>query len=66
MKVLDFPSGCRCRFHAELKSSRCLPKLSNVFMTFAWYGDLATLKDKAWYVAAVISWGIAFFEYLAQ
>ena len=40
--------------------------LSNVFMTFAWYGHLKNLHNKAWYVAALISWGIALFEYLLQ
>ena len=40
--------------------------LSNVFMTFAWYGHLGSLKDKAWYIAVAVSWGIAFFEYLLQ
>jgi uncharacterized protein len=40
--------------------------LSNVFMTFAWYGHLRTLNDRKWYVAAVVSWGIALFEYLLQ
>lgn len=40
--------------------------LSNVFMTFAWYGHLKNLNNKAWYIAAIISWGIAFFEYLLQ
>jgi uncharacterized protein len=40
--------------------------LSNVFMTFAWYGHLKTLNDRKWYVAAVASWGIALFEYLLQ
>ena len=40
--------------------------LSNVFMTFAWYAHLKNLADKPWYVAAVISWGIAFFEYMLQ
>jgi uncharacterized protein (DUF486 family) len=40
--------------------------LSNVFMTFAWYGHLRTLGSKPWYVAAIVSWGIAFFEYLLQ
>ena len=40
--------------------------LSNVFMTFAWYGHLKNLSNKAWYVAALISWGIALFEYLLQ
>ena len=39
---------------------------SNVFMTFAWYAHLRNLNDKAWYVAALISWGIALFEYLLQ
>jgi uncharacterized protein len=39
---------------------------SNVFMTFAWYGHLKHLNHKAWYVAALVSWGIALFEYLLQ
>jgi uncharacterized protein (DUF486 family) len=43
-----------------------LLSLSNVFMTFAWYGHLRTLGDRKWYVAVVASWGIAFFEYLLQ
>ena len=40
--------------------------LSNVFMTFAWYAHLRNLSDKPWYIAALISWGIALFEYLLQ
>ena len=40
--------------------------LSNVFMTFAWYAHLRDLKDKPWWIAAFISWGIAFFEYMLQ
>lgn len=40
--------------------------VSNLFMTFAWYGHLRTLGDRKWYVAAVVSWGIALFEYLFQ
>ena len=40
--------------------------LSNVFMTFAWYGHLKNLRGKAWFVAALVSWGIALFEYLLQ
>jgi len=40
--------------------------LSNVFMTFAWYAHLRDLRDKPWIIAALISWGIAFFEYLVQ
>jgi len=40
--------------------------LSNVFMTFAWYAHLKDLSGRAWYVAALVSWGIALFEYLLQ
>jgi len=40
--------------------------LSNIFMTFAWYAHLRHLNDKAWYIAAILSWGIALFEYLLQ
>ena len=40
--------------------------LSNLFMTYAWYGHLKNLGGKPWYVAAVASWGIALFEYLLQ
>ncbi|MEI6970069.1 MAG: DMT family protein [bacterium] len=40
--------------------------LSNVFMTFAWYGHLKNMSDRAWYVAAIVSWSIALFEYLLQ
>jgi uncharacterized protein (DUF486 family) len=40
--------------------------LSNLFMTYAWYGHLKDQAHKAWYVAALVSWGIALFEYLLQ
>ena len=40
--------------------------LSNVFMTFAWYGHLKNLSTSPWYIAALVSWGIAFFEYMLQ
>lgn len=40
--------------------------LSNVFMTFAWYGHLKNMSHRPWIVAAIVSWGIAFFEYLLQ
>ena len=40
--------------------------LSNIFMTFAWYGHLKSLNTRAWYIAALVSWGIALFEYLLQ
>ncbi len=40
--------------------------LSNVFMTFAWYAHLKNLNGKPWMIAVLVSWGIAFFEYLLQ
>jgi len=47
---------------------RCAAMLvaSNVFMTFAWYGHLKNLREKPWWIAAGVSWGIAFFEYVLQ
>jgi uncharacterized protein (DUF486 family) len=39
---------------------------SNVFMTVAWYGHLRNMRASPWYVAALVSWGIALFEYLLQ
>jgi uncharacterized protein (DUF486 family) len=43
-----------------------LLKLSNAFITFAWYGRLKSLNNKAWYITTIVSWGIALFEYLLQ
>lgn len=43
-----------------------LLSLSNVFMTFAWYAHLKELNQKPWIIAALVSWGIAFFEYMFQ
>ena len=43
-----------------------LLSLSNIFMTVAWYGHLKNLSSKAWWIAALISWSIALFEYLLQ
>jgi uncharacterized protein (DUF486 family) len=40
--------------------------VSNLFMTFAWYGHLKNMSASPWYVAALVSWGIALFEYLIQ
>ena len=40
--------------------------LSNVFMTFAWYAHLKEMNHKPWYLAALVSWGIALVEYLFQ
>ena len=39
---------------------------SNIFMTFAWYAHLRNLGQKPWWIAALVSWGIALFEYLLQ
>ena len=43
-----------------------LLSLSNIFMTFAWYAHLKELNNRPWIVAALVSWGIAFFEYMLQ
>jgi uncharacterized protein (DUF486 family) len=40
--------------------------LSNVFMTFAWYAHLKNMQASKWYLAALVSWAIALFEYLIQ
>ncbi len=40
--------------------------ISNCFMTFAWYAHLKNLNGRAWIIAALVSWGIALFEYLLQ
>jgi hypothetical protein len=40
--------------------------LSNIFMAFAWYAHLRDLRDKPVLIAVLVSWGIAFFEYLLQ
>ncbi|MGH8799225.1 MAG: DMT family protein [Casimicrobiaceae bacterium] len=39
---------------------------SNLFMTFAWYAHLRNMQGRAWWIAALVSWGIALFEYLLQ
>ena len=40
--------------------------ISNVFMTFAWYAHLKNMNNRYWFLAVLVSWGIAFFEYLVQ
>jgi len=40
--------------------------ISNIFMTFAWYAHLKNLRTAPWYIAVVVSWGVAFFEYMLQ
>jgi uncharacterized protein (DUF486 family) len=49
-----------------LLSTVGLLAISNVFMTFAWYAHLKELSARPWYVAALVSWGVALFEYLFQ
>ena len=49
-----------------LAATATLLALSNLFMTFAWYGHLKHLQSSPWVVAALVSWGIALFEYLLQ
>jgi hypothetical protein len=49
-----------------LAATVSLLALSNLFMTFAWYGHLKHLNTHPWYLAAAVSWGIALFEYLLQ
>lgn len=51
---------------AQILTTAILLVLSNVFMTMAWYGHLQDLRHRPWFVAALISWGIALFEYLIQ
>ena len=40
--------------------------ISNIFMTYAWYGHLKTMKDSPIWIVILASWGIAFFEYMFQ
>src|SRR5690606_25421828 len=58
-KILDF-------IMREIGITIGLLTISNIFMTFAWYAHLRDLGSKPWLVAALISWGIAFFEYMLQ
>ena len=50
----------------EIWQTVVLLTISNVFMTFAWYAHLKELNHKPWIIAALVSWGIAFFEYMIQ
>lgn len=50
----------------EIGLTVLLLSLSNVFMTFAWYAHLKDLSSKPWIIAALVSWGIALFEYMLQ
>ncbi|MEQ1719506.1 MAG: DMT family protein [Nitrosomonas sp.] len=50
----------------EIWQTVVLLTMSNVFMTFAWYAHLKELNHKPWIIAALVSWGVAFFEYMIQ
>jgi uncharacterized protein len=64
------PGGCSrievVQLTTPFLTTTLLLAASNVFMTFAWYGHLKHLQHKPWIVAALVSWGIALFEYLLQ
>src|SRR5215813_8216633 len=64
---LDTPMNLAASFAAQ-PAIVCavLLTLSNLFMTFAWYGHLKNLAGSPWWIAALVSWGIALFEYLLQ
>lgn len=53
-------------FNSPILLTSLLLIASNVFMTFAWYGHLKNLATSPWYIAALVSWGIALFEYMLQ
>jgi uncharacterized protein (DUF486 family) len=53
-------------FMPTIAKTILLLTISNVFMTFAWYAHLKNLSNKPWIIAALVSWGIALFEYLFQ
>jgi len=55
-----------CAAVRTIATTVVLLALSNVFMTFAWYAHLKNLAAKPWYVAALVSWGVALLEYLIQ
>ncbi|HEX5392068.1 MAG TPA: DMT family protein [Rhodocyclaceae bacterium] len=57
------------QFFAQLPvvmQTALLLAVSNVFMTIAWYAHLKNLSDRPWWIAALLSWGVALFEYLVQ
>ncbi|MDB5862915.1 MAG: hypothetical protein JWO70_721 [Betaproteobacteria bacterium] len=53
-------------FAQPIPTTVLLLTASNLFMTFAWYGHLKNLGASPWWIAALVSWGIALFEYLLQ
>jgi uncharacterized protein (DUF486 family) len=64
--VADGTGGWRNALMPIIVKTTLLLMVSNVFMTFAWYAHLKELNHKPWFVAAAISWAVAFFEYMFQ
>jgi uncharacterized protein len=70
-QMLEFPASPAVRVipmfsPSTLAATVGLLICSTLFMTLAWYGHLKNLNDKPWWIAALVSWGIALFEYLLQ
>lgn len=65
-RTLCNPTSARLSLSGIVLRTVILLIASNLFMTFAWYGHLKSLGSKPWYIAALVSWGIALFEYLLQ
>ena len=53
-------------FSSPILTASLMLAASNLFMTFAWYAHLKNLSEKPWWIAALLSWAIALFEYLLQ
>jgi len=67
MCLADLPFGAYHESKEQaIRNAGRLLAASNVFMTFAWYAHLKNLNDRPWWIAALLSWGIALFEYLIQ
>ncbi len=60
------PSSFAAALQYPVLTAAVLLTVSNLFMTFAWYGHLKHLQSSPWWFAALIAWGIALFEYLLQ
>jgi uncharacterized protein (DUF486 family) len=65
-KLLPIEGPFMTVFVHPLVRTALLLAAANAFMTFAWYGHLKYLNGRPWWIAALVSWGIALFEYLIQ
>lgn len=67
VKFFQQPHNLAIQFlMSPLIKTIALLTLSNIFMTFAWYAHLKDMRHKPLMIAILVSWGIAFFEYLIQ